>query len=77
MVFGTHLMEANVLQRFAESLEVYDLSLTQELQRFDDIRIVCQIDQAFIGASGLLLCCALVSTTSVFRKWYIEKDMKA
>lgn len=53
-------MEADVLQGLTESLEVDNLSLTEKLQRFDDVRIICQVDQTFIGAAGF--CSAAISS---------------
>lgn len=50
-------MMADDIQRFAETLEMNDLPLPQEPQRRQHIRVVCQVDEVFVGGAGLLLCC--------------------
>ncbi|KYH32987.1 hypothetical protein MOMUL_07650 [Moorella mulderi DSM 14980] len=43
------------VQRLTEALEVDDFPFAQELQGITDIRVVGELDQIFVGRTGLLL----------------------
>lgn len=49
--------------RFAETLEVHDLTGTQELDDVIDIRVIGKTENVVIGNAGLLLCCDGIRTT--------------
>ena len=46
-----------VIEQLAEALEVYYLSLAQELDDFVDIGIVGKPKNVVVGRSRFLLCC--------------------
>ena len=54
---------AKLLHRFAEALEVYNFSGTQELDDIIHIGIVRKSEDVVIGRASLLLCCNCVRTT--------------
>lgn len=55
-------------QCFAKSLEMHHFSFTQETQRCQNIWIICQINQIFIGTACFLFCCTIVSRTCYVNK---------
>lgn len=52
---------AGDFQCLAETLEMHNFAFPQEPQRRKHLWIIRQVDQVFIGAAGLLLCCTSVS----------------
>ena len=50
-------------QAFAEPLEMNDLTLPEEADRIDDIRIVHHAENVVIGGAGFLFCCNCERTT--------------
>ena len=45
---------------FTETLEVHDLTGTQELDDVADVRIVGDAQDVVVGHAGLLLCCEVL-----------------
>lgn len=52
---------AGDFQGLAETLEMHNFAFPQEPQGRKHLRIIRQVDQVFIGAAGLLLCCTSAS----------------
>ncbi len=50
-------------QSFAETLEVHDLTRTQELDGIADVRIIGKAENIVVGHARLLLCCDDIKTT--------------
>lgn len=49
--------------RIAETLEVDNLALAQELDYLVDVGIVAQAENVVVGCAGFLLCCCFTSAT--------------
>ena len=60
-IFAVHILLDHP-QRFTETLEVSNLSLTQELDRFPHIGDIYQAQDIVIGEAGFLFCCNGVRT---------------
>ena len=56
-------MIADDAHGFTETLEVNDLTGTQELDDVIDIRVIGKTENVVIGNAGLLLCCNHIRTT--------------
>ena len=54
----------------AEALIVYDLTLTQELDRITHIRVVGHTKNVVVGDARLLLCCYRANAT----KWLFQRQ---
>lgn len=54
-----HLVPSCTL-RFAEALEVHDLTRTQELDDIADVRIIGKAENVVVGHARLLLCCKVL-----------------
>jgi|GEM_PF-3130562 hypothetical protein len=50
-------------QGFAESLEMYDFTFTQELDRISYIGIVNETKDVVVSCSCFLLCCTFIKIT--------------
>lgn len=50
-------------ETFSEALEVYDLPLAQEFDRFTNIRIIDKTQDIIVGRAGFLFWGDLVKTT--------------
>ena len=51
------------LQSFPEPLEVDDLPFPQEAERGEDFGIIGHVNEVFVGGTGFLFCCTVVSVT--------------
>ena len=58
-VFGIQLILRDA-ERFAETLEVYDFALPEELDGLAHIRLLDQAEDVVVGASCFLLCYSLL-----------------
>ena len=58
-VLGIQLILSQT-QSFAETLEMHDFALTQELDGFTDIRLFNQTQDIVIGAACFLFCCQIL-----------------
>ena len=52
---------SGVVQSFSETLEMHDFPFSQEAQWREHIGVIRQVDEIFIGAARVLLCCVGVS----------------